>query len=262
METVKALKRYGQNFLKNKNVLENIATLVDVTDKDLIVEIGPGMGALTEYLSKKDSKLLCYEIDTRMKEHLQKFENEKTMIIYDDFMKRNIESDLNQISYENLYVVANIPYYITSPIILKLIESQVTFNKIVLLVQKEFAERLVANHGHKEYNAFTLFVDYFYESKINCIVSRNDFVPAPKVESAVIELVKKDGEKIINQEGYFTFIKEAFKSKRKTLKNNLSNYDWSKISKLLIELGYSENVRAEEISKQNFKILWEKYQIK
>ena len=157
-----------------------------------------------------------------------------------------------------MYFSTNIPYYITSPIILKLIESPVNFKKIVLLVQKEFAERLVANHGHKEYNAFTLFVDYFYDVKINSIVLRNDFEPAPKVDSAVIELVEKEREDINNQEGYFIFIKEAFKNKRKTLKNNLGNYDWNKVINILTELGYNESVRAEEISKDNFKILWEK----
>ena len=258
MEKVKALKKYGQNFLKNKLVLEKISSLVNVKRNDLIIEIGPGMGALTEFLSKKESFLLCYEIDERMKNHLSKYENNKTKIIFDDFMKRDILKDLDSYDYENLYVVANIPYYITSPIILKLIESPVNFKKIVLLVQKEFAERLVANHGHKEYNAFTLFVDYFYDVKINSIVLRNDFEPAPKVDSAVIELVEKEREDINNQEGYFIFIKEAFKNKRKTLKNNLGNYDWNKVINILTELGYNESVRAEEISKDNFKILWEK----
>lgn len=258
MEPVKALKRYGQNFLKNKIVLERISSLANVSEKDLIIEIGPGMGALTSYLSKKGCSLVCYEIDARMKEHLQQYENEKVKIIYDDFMKRDIVEDLSSYSYDKLYVVANIPYYITSPIILKLIESPVIFSKIVLLVQKEFAERLVANHGHKEYNAFTLFVDYFYEAKIDCIVSRDDFIPVPKVDSAVIELVKKETEDIYKKEEYFVFIKEAFKNKRKTLKNNLSNYDWNKIIEILNELGYKENIRAEEISKENFKILWEK----
>ena len=179
MEHVKALKKFGQNFLKNKNVLNNISSAVSVTDKDLIIEIGPGMGALTEYLVKKESALLCYEIDLRMKDYLQKYESDKVRIIYDDFMKRNILKDISDSNYENIYVMANIPYYITSPIIIKLIESPINFKKIVLLVQKEFAERLVANHRHKEYNAFTLFVDYFYETNINCIVSRHDFIPAP-----------------------------------------------------------------------------------
>lgn len=258
MEKVKAIKKYGQNFLKNKLVLEKIASLVDVTEKDLIIEIGPGMGALTEYLSKKKSSLLCYEIDERMKDYLDKYESKKVKIIFDDFMKRDILKDLSLFDYENLYVVANIPYYITSPIILKLINLPINFSKIVLLVQKEFAERLVANHGHKEYNAFTIFVDYYYEAKINCYVSKNDFIPAPKVESAVIELIKKDNDKVEDSEEYFKFIRESFKNKRKTLKNNLNSDKWNKILDILNDLGYNENVRAEEISKEDFKVIWEK----
>lgn len=260
MQPVKALKKYGQNFLKNENVLRDIANLVQTNENDLILEIGPGMGALTEHIIKKDSFLLCYEIDERMKDHLQKYENDKTTIIYDDFMKRDMGKDLSNYSYENLYVIANIPYYITSPILLKLINSNLSFQKIVLLVQKEFAERLTATHNHKEYNALTLYVDYFYDAKLCFLVNRENFVPAPKVDSAVISLERKENERIINQVEYFNFIREAFQNKRKTLKNNLKEYDWNKIVHILKELGYLETVRAEEISKEDFKKLWEIYQ--
>lgn len=258
MENVKALKKYGQNFLKNKEVLKKISSLVEVSEKDLILEIGPGMGALTEFLTQKNSFLLCYEIDERMKTFLNKYETNRTKVIYDDFMKRDILKDLSVYPYENLFVVANIPYYITSPILLKLIHFPVAFQKIVLLVQKEFAERLAALPGQKEYNALTLFVDYYYDVKINCIVSNIDFMPAPKVDSAVIELNLKERKEIFNKEGYFLFIKEAFQNKRKTLKNNLKKYDWSIVLPILQDLGYTENVRAEKISKEDFVILWER----
>lgn len=258
MEKVKALKKFGQNFLKNKMVLENISSLVNVSEDDLIIEIGPGMGALTEYLVKKNSHLLCYEIDERMKEHLNKYESEKVKVIYGDFLGRNIESDVNEIIYKNLYVVANIPYYITSPILSKLINVKVEFKKIVLLVQKEFAERITADYGCKDYNALTLFVDYKYLANLEFIVPRVDFTPVPNVDSAVISLSYKNTLDIINEEGYFKFIKDAFMNKRKTLRNNLKNYDWNKIVSILKDLGYEENVRAEEISKENFKIIWEK----
>ena len=258
MENVKALKKYGQNFLKNKEVLKKISSLVEVSEKDLILEIGPGMGALTEFLTQKNSFLLCYEIDERMKTFLNKYETNRTKVIYDDFMKRDILKDLSVYPCENLFVVANIPYYITSPILLKLIHFPVAFQKIVLLVQKEFAERLAALPGQKEYNALTLFVDYYYDVKINCIVPNIDFMPAPKVDSAVIELNLKERKEIFNKEGYFLFIKEAFQNKRKTLKNNLKKYDWSIVLPILQDLGYMENVRAEEISKEDFVILWER----
>jgi len=258
MEKVKALKKFGQNFLKNKTVLENISSLVNVEEDDLIIEIGPGMGALTEYLAKKNCYLLCYEIDERMKDHLIKYENKKTKIIYGDFLDRDIESDIKEIPYKNLYVVANIPYYITSPILSKLINSKIEFSKIVLLVQKEFAERITAEYGCKDYNALTLFIDYKYLANLEFIVSRIDFSPVPNVDSAVISLSLKDGQSIINEEGYFKFIKDAFTNKRKTLRNNLKNYDWNKIILILKYLGYEESVRAEEISKENFKLIWER----
>ncbi len=250
---IKAKKRYGQNFLRNKEVLNNISSLINVNTDDLIIEIGPGMGALTDFLVRKNSNFLAYEIDERMKYYLDTFQRNNVKIIYDDFLKRNIVSDLKEFSYKNLFVVANIPYYITSPILVKLLESELKFKEIILLVQKEFAERLAAKWGSKEYNALTLFVDYYYNVEIKFDVDRCNFIPIPNVDSAVIDLKVKDGEKELNKDFYFQFIKEAFKNKRKTLKNNLNNYEWERILSILKELGYNERVRAEEISPDNFK---------
>lgn len=258
MENIKALKKYGQNFLKNKEVLKNISSLVDVSENDLIIEIGPGKGALTEFLVQKKCYLLCYEIDERMKDILNKYNSSRVHIVYDDFMKRDILKDISLFPYERLFVVANIPYYITSPILLKLLHFSIPFQKIILLVQKEFAERLAAIPGQKEYNALTLYVDYHYDAAIKYIVPNTDFVPVPKVNSAVIELALKERYDIQNKDGYFLFIKEAFQNKRKTLKNNLKNYDWLILCSILKDLGYGENVRAEEISKEDFVCLWER----
>ncbi len=257
MQPVKAIKKYGQNFLKNKEILNKIANSITTQKDDLIIEIGPGMGALTKYLSNKESELLGYEIDYRMKEYLDSYESAKTHIIYDDFLKRDLKKDLKNKHYQNIYVIANIPYYITSPILLKLVNSEIVFTKIVLLVQKEFAYRLVADANSKDYNAFTLLIDYYYNAKLLFIVGRENFVPVPKVDSAVVLLEKRNDKPIVNEDGYFKFIKEAFQNKRKTLKNNLKNYDWGKVLAILTELGYKENVRAEEISKTDFKKIWE-----
>ena len=258
MEFIKAQKKFGQNFLKNKDILQKIANSVEVNENDLIIEIGPGMGALTEYLFQKNSFLLCYEIDERMKKYLEKYNTEKSQVIYGDFLKRDILSDVKDFSYENLYVVANIPYYITSPIIAKLIDLNI--KEIVLLVQKEFAERIVADSNHKEYNAFTLFIDAEYDANLLFYVNRNNFVPAPKVDSAVIKLTKKETSGINNKEFYLKFIRDAFQNKRKTLKNNLKEYNWDKIKTILNEMNYKENVRAEEISKEDFKTLVNEYE--
>lgn len=259
MEYIKAQKKFGQNFLKNEKVLMDIASSIKIEEDDLVIEIGPGMGALTEHLRKQNSYLVCYEIDERMKPYLSKYENSKCRVIYDDFLKRDIVSDLKEFSYRNLYVVANIPYYITSPIIVKLLEMCVKPKEIVLMVQKEFGERITADCKHKEYNAFTLFVDAEYEASLLFFVPRNDFVPVPKVDSAVIKLVLKEQSGIENKEFYLQFIGDAFRNKRKTLKNNLSGYDWNKVKIILESLGYSENVRAEEISKEDFKLLVNQY---
>jgi 16S rRNA (adenine1518-N6/adenine1519-N6)-dimethyltransferase len=257
---IEAKKKYGQNFLKNKNVLENIADSVNVGTNDLIIEIGPGMGALTEYLALKGSYLICYEIDERMIPYLEKYNNSKTKIIYGDFLKRDIELDIKKYDFDTIYVIANIPYYITSPILTKLIESNINFKEIVLLVQKEFAERLTAKYNNKDYNALTLYVDYKYNANLLFNVSRKDFVPSPNVDSAVIKLTLKDNIDIADKDFYFKFIKDAFTNKRKTLKNNLKNYDWNKISYLLSKLGLDENVRAEQISPENFSYIVNNYQ--
>lgn len=258
MEFIKAKKKFGQNFLKNKDILQRIANSVEVNENDLIIEIGPGMGALTEYLSQKNSFLLCYEIDKRMKEYLEMYNTTKNKVIYGDFLKTDVLNDAKEISYKNIYVVANIPYYITSPILTKLIDLNI--KEIVLLVQKEFAERIVADSNHKEYNAFTLFVDAEYDEKLLFYVGRNNFVPAPKVDSAVIKLTKKETSGINNKELYLKFIRDAFQNKRKTLKNNLKEYDWNKVKTILNSLNYKENVRAEEISKEDFKTLVNNYE--
>ena len=260
MEYIKAKKKYGQNFLKNEEVLIKIVSSVEVGEKDLLLEIGPGMGALTSYLFNKHSYLVCYEIDERMRPYLEKFETEKSKIIYDDFLKRNVLEDLKEIPFVNMYVIANIPYNITSPIITKLIEMENKPKEIVLLVQKEFAERIAASSGHKEYNAFTLFVAMEYNAELLFFVDREYFFPVPNVDSAVVKLTRKEKKGILNKENYLKFIQDAFRNKRKTLKNNLKEYDWEQIKQILEELGYKETVRAEEITKDDFENLVNMYE--
>ena len=258
MQYVKAKKSYGQNFLKNREILAKISSSVVVNENDLIIEVGCGMGALTEYLFGLNAFLVGYEIDERMQEYLGKYNTERSKIIFGDFLKRNIVEDIRDFKYDRLYVIANIPYYITSPIILKLLELDM-IKEIVLLVQKEFAERIVSKHNSKAYNSFTLLVDYSYDSELLFLVNRSNFVPVPKVDSAVVKLVKKEEIVVKDKEFYFKFIKDAFRNKRKTLRNNLKDYDWENIREILEKKGYLENVRAEEISKEDFKYLVNEY---
>jgi len=216
------------------------------------------MGALTEYLVSKDTYYLGYEIDMRMDDYLSKFKSDKIKIIYGDFLNQDIKEDIKKFNYDNLYVVANIPYYITSPIIMKLINSGMEFQNIVLLVQKEFGNRLVAKENSKDYNAFTIMVNYFYDVNIEFNVGRNNFDPVPNVDSVVVNMKLKSYEKIPNLEDYFAFVRMAFRNKRKTLKNNLGNDYFLKIKNVLLDMGIKENVRAEQISKEDFLTLWKK----
>ncbi len=251
---IKANKKFGQNFLKNKEILQKISDSIEVNENDLIIEIGPGMGALTSYLVKKECFLLCYEIDQRMKDYLKSYTSDNTSIIYDDFLKRDVKEDIKGIAYHNIYVISNIPYYITTPILLKLMDLD-CFKSIVLLVQKEYGERIVAKERSKSYNALTLLVDYSYDSEILMKVGKEQFTPIPKVDSVVLKLNKKIPFSI-DKENYISFIKTCFKNKRKTLKNNLDSDVFNQLQDKFKKLGYDENVRAEEICPQDYQELF------
>ena len=178
----------GQNFLKDKSVLTRIIDSVDVKEDDLIIEVGPGHGALTKYLKLFHANLRCYEVDERVKPYLEKFLDDKTEIIFNDFLKVNLEEDVKDIKYNDLYVIANLPYYITTPIIEKMIESSLNVKAMVLMVQNEVADRLSAKCGSKEYGAISVYLNYYYKVEKLFFVSRKAFDPVPKVDSAVIKL--------------------------------------------------------------------------
>ena len=256
MEKVQAKKSLGQNFLKDENILLNIAEAVDVTKDDLIIEIGPGKGALTKYLSKKECDLLCYEIDKRMDCFLEPFVSEKVKIIYGDFLEANLKKDIIK-PYQNIYVVANIPYYITTPIIEHLMTSGLVISAMVLLVQKEVALRFSAKPKSKDYGYFTVYLQHYFDIKRLFDVSPKCFSPEPKVVSSVICLKRKDKIVSIDEKNFFAFLKKAFQQKRKTLHNNLKDYAWEKIRLVLEKKGFSLNVRAEEIPYEVFVQIYE-----
>ncbi len=242
-------KKFGQNFIQDKNIINKIVNSAPVQSDDLIIEVGPGSGALTEFLVKK-AHTISYEIDTDLKEILDdKFSNEpNSTIIYDDFLKRDIKKDIENYKYKNLYVIANLPYYITTPIIEKLIEEKIDVTKMVLMVQKEVGERFTSQKNSKDYSSITVFLNYFYDIKKEFIVPKTVFYPRPNVDSMIISLNKKNNRIVSNnEEMFFRLVKDSFKFKRKTLKNNLKSYDWNKILEYLNGNGYSETVRAEEL---------------
>jgi 16S rRNA (adenine1518-N6/adenine1519-N6)-dimethyltransferase len=243
----------GQNFLKDKNVLIKIIDSVDVKEDDLIIEVGPGQGALTKFLKLFKSNLRCFEVDGRVKKYLDSFEDEKTKVIYNDFMKVDLEEELKDINYKNLYVIANLPYYITTPIIEKMINSSLDVMAMVLMVQNEVADRLSAKTGSKDYGAITVFLNYYYDVEKLFFVSRNAFDPVPNVDSAVIKLSKK--EKIYdlkNKDLFFKLVQDSFRMKRKNIKNNLKNYNLEVVAKVLASHGLDLTVRAESIPLECF----------
>lgn len=243
-------KSLGQNFLQDKNILENIVATANVSDNSLTIEIGAGSGNLTKEIAKVSKHVLCYEIDTRLEnildESLKDYNN--IHIIFDDFLKRDIKEDIKNYEYDNLYLIANLPYYITTPIIEKIIESNLKFQKIVVMIQKEVGERFNAKPGMKEYNSLTVYLNYYFDLKKEFIVSRNCFIPKPNVDSIVISLVnKKDLLYLKDIDNFNKLLKDSFKFKRKTIRNNLKNYDLTIVEKVLNKYNFNLNTRAEDL---------------
>ena len=244
-------KSFGQNFIVDKNIIDNIIKF-SLVDKDtMVIEIGPGAGSLTTALAESSKSVLCYEIDDSLKDvlsdSLKNFDN--VDIIYQDFLKANVSETLKKYNYDKLYVIANLPYYITTPIITKIIEDKLNVDKIVIMVQKEVGDRLKAQPGSKDYNSLSIYISYYFNVKKLMDVSRNVFLPKPNVDSIVIELSKKENKyKLKNENVFFKLVRDSFAQKRKTLRNNLKAYDLNIIEKVLNKYGYDLSVRAENLS--------------
>ena len=165
-------KKFGQNFLQDNNIIKKIANVCETNKDDLIIEIGPGGGALTKELVNK-SQVLAYEIDSELKDYLlNEFSNSNINFIFDDFLNRSIKEDLSNYKYNNLFIIANLPYYITTPIINKIIEEKIDVNKMVLMVQKEVGDRFSAKEGTKDYSSITIFLNYYFDIKREFILKR------------------------------------------------------------------------------------------
>ncbi len=247
-------KKFGQNFLQDKNIIRKIVDCAKLDNDSLVIEVGPGSGALTEVLTER-SKTISYEIDEELKPILEeKFgNNPNSTIIFDDFLNRNIKDDLKKYDYKSLYVIANLPYYITTPIIEKIINEKLDIEKMVLMVQKEVGDRFSSKPNSKDYSSITVFLNYFFDIKKEFIVSKNAFYPRPNVDSMIISFNKKVNKEVSkNEEMFFKLVRDSFKFKRKTLKNNLSGYDWEIIKSYLVENGYKETVRAEELDLKTY----------
>lgn len=246
-------KKYGQNFIVDKNIIHSIIKKSEIDDETLVIEIGPGAGSLTSELGKYAKNVIAYEIDETLKPILEKNITSNTEVIYEDFLKRDIAEDIKKYNYKKLYVIANLPYYITTPIIIKLIDTKIDFDKIVVMVQKEVGDRFKAKPKTKEYNSLSVFLSYYFNITKILDVSRNVFMPKPNVDSIVVCFTKKvDKLKVNNEELFFKLIKDSFKQKRKNLRNNLKGYDLENISKTLSKYKLDLTVRAEALPLEIF----------
>ncbi|WP_300393230.1 16S rRNA (adenine(1518)-N(6)/adenine(1519)-N(6))-dimethyltransferase RsmA [Fusobacterium sp.] len=248
-------KKYGQNFLTDQNsVLEKIMEVSNIKPHEEILEIGPGEGALTELLLEKAKKVICVEIDTDLEKILRKkfSENEKFNLVMNDILEVN----LDEILAPHTRVVANIPYYITSPIINKLIENRDKIDEAYLMVQKEVGERVCATSG-KERSVLTLAVEYYGTGEYLFTIPKEFFNPVPKIDSGFISIKFYDDkryEKLIPEDIFFKYVKAAFSNKRKNIVNNLSTLGLSKdiIKEKLETLNISSNERAENLTIEQF----------
>jgi 16S rRNA (adenine1518-N6/adenine1519-N6)-dimethyltransferase len=248
-------KQLGQNFLVDENILKKTVDYSQITSEDAVIEIGPGIGALTEVLVGRAKKVLVYEIDERF---IQVLENELSyannlQIKHCDFLKADITDDLLWFSDCNLvYVISNIPYYITTPIVSKLLKQDFVFQTIILLMQKEVGMRLAAKPSTKDYNAFSVFVQF--KSKVNIVfeVSKKCFIPQPLVDSVIVQITPNQLDGLDFQEEHFlSFVQNIFQNRRKTLINNIINaYPLTRVEseQALTEQGLNLNVRSESLT--------------
>lgn len=259
---IRANKSLGQNFLINQNVIDEIVNSAEITDEDLIIEIGPGLGTLTKQLLEKAGKVICIELDERMvgilNDRFSLYENFE--IINEDVLK----VDLNKIiekENKKCKIVANLPYYITTPIIMKLLENKLNIESITVMIQKEVADRLIAIPGEKLAGAITYTVYYYCVSKKILEVPPESFIPEPEVTSEVIQLNLRKEPPILVEDisKMFSIIKVAFMQRRKTLLNALTNGNIfnskQEAIKMFEDLNINQNARAEELTLEQFSKL-------
>lgn len=258
-------KKFGQNFLIDMSVLERIVNAAQITEEDCVLEIGPGIGTMTQYLAERAREVVAVEIDrdlvSILGDTLSAYQN--VTVINADILKVDIRQLVEEKNGgQPIKVVANLPYYITTPIIMGLLESRVPLQNITVMVQKEVAERMQEGPGSKEYGALSLAVQYYARPEIVANVPPNCFIPRPKVGSAVVRMTRYEQPpvQVQNEERMFALIRASFNQRRKTLVNGLSNAPELKLSKervaeALEQMGLSSTVRGETFTLQQFAIL-------
>lgn len=248
---LKANKSLGQNFLINQQIIDDIVKVANVNEDDLIIEIGPGLGSLTSKLADNAKKVVAIELDQNMIEILkERFSLYKNVeIIYGDIMKVDLKEIIGE--EKNVKIVANLPYYITTPIVMKLLEENLKMKSITVMVQKEVGERFCAIPGGKEYGAITVSINYYSDPKIVLDVPKDNFNPIPEVDSCVVQLkLKKNHIELKDKKLFFRLIKIAFSQRRKNIGNSLTGIGMTKqeVKEMLEALSLDINLRAENLS--------------
>ncbi len=260
-------KSFGQNFLTDTNILQKIVDTAEIDDQVNVIEIGPGIGALTEFLAERAAEVKAFEIDHRLvpilADTLRDFDN--VTVVNEDILKVDLAQHIQNFKNPDLpiKVVANLPYYITTPILMHLIESGIPFSEFVVMMQKEVADRISAQPNTKAYGSLSIAVQYYMTAKVAFIVPRTVFVPAPNVDSAILKMVRRPEPAVaVEDESFFFKISKAsFTHRRKTLWNNLTGYFGKteevkdKLTKALDQAGLSPSVRGEALSLAEFASL-------
>ncbi|WP_191559244.1 16S rRNA (adenine(1518)-N(6)/adenine(1519)-N(6))-dimethyltransferase RsmA [Metabacillus idriensis] len=260
-------KSLGQNFLIDPNVLNRIVDHADVTEETGVIEIGPGIGALTEQLAKRAKKVVAFEIDQRLipilKETLSPYDN--ITVIHQDVLLANVKEVMEEQfkDCKEVMVVANLPYYVTTPIIMKLLEDHLPLKGIVVMLQKEVADRIAASPSSKDYGSLSIAVQYYTDAKTVMTVPRTVFMPQPNVDSAIIRLLLREEARVVtkDEEFFFKIVRASFAQRRKTLLNNLLHFlpdgkeKKSSIEKALEKAGIDGKRRGETLSIEEFAAL-------
>ena len=257
-------KSFGQNFLTDTNILQKIVDTAEIDKKVNVIEIGPGIGALTEFLAESAAEVMAFEIDDRLvpilADTLRDFDN--VTVVNQDILKVDLAQYIAEFKNPDLpiKVVANLPYYITTPILMHLIESGIPFSEFVVMMQKEVADRISAQPNTKSYGSLSIAVQYYMTAKVAFIVPRTVFVPAPNVDSAILKMVRRDqpAVEVQDEKFFFKVSKASFVHRRKTLWNNLTSYfgkseeTKGKLTAALERADLSPSVRGEALSLEEF----------
>ena len=260
-------KSFGQNFLTDTNILQKIVDTAEIDDQVNVIEIGPGIGALTEFLAERAAEIMAFEIDHRLvpilADTLRDFDN--VTVVNEDILKVDLAQHIQNFKNPDLpiKVVANLPYYITTPILMHLIESGIPFSEFVVMMQREVADRISAQPNTKAYGSLSIAVQYYMTAKVAFIVPRTVFVPAPNVDSAILKMVRRPEPAVAveDEKFFFKVSKASFIHRRKTLWNNLTGYFGKtdeikdKLTKALDQAGLSPSVRGEALGLEEFASL-------